>query len=476
MALCAAPAFAQPPGTAAPTESDVADTRTLEARAHFKAGTKLYRDGNYGGALAEFEEAYRLKPGPGSLQNVALSQKGLFRYAEAAATLEQLLEQHRAELSEEESRAVRDALSELRGLIASVRLRIAPESARVLLDGRLLTSSERAAPIVLNVGEHTLSVDAPGYAPERRVLRIAGGQRELPIAVDLRCVSGFVQVTSNDPSASIAIDGVPMARRSYEGPVEPDVEHLAQVYREGIEPFEQTFAVAACRTLRIEAKLEGLERAVAGVDAAGPPASPPRRSQRGFYGLASLELFALSRQPLDLDSSLATRGGGLGALGLRAGYRPSNPLAFELMFGVGALQVRGAPDPGRPEPRRDYSLRTFHVGPNVSLMTAGEKVRLLATLGAGVVHHRLELEGVGSAPKALARGVDPYLRLEVGVAINYRHFLGQLSLVGLLDGTTALQNGFTDATNRHLTEGTSPTLAMLGVALRGGLSQWRPSR
>src|SRR5262249_1577746 len=159
---------------------------TLDARKHFKAGIKLYRDGNYGGALAEFEEAYRLKPGAGSLQNIALSQKGLFRYAEAAATLEQLLQRHAAELSEGDRKAVDDALSELRGLVASVRLRVLPESARVLLDGRQLTPAEWAAPLVLNVGEHTFSADAPGYAPERRTLRIAGGASEVPVSIELR--------------------------------------------------------------------------------------------------------------------------------------------------------------------------------------------------------------------------------------------------------------------------------------------------
>src|SRR6187399_627350 len=67
---------------------------TAEARRHFKLGIKLYQDTNYPGALAEFEAAYAAKPGPGSLQNIALCQKALFRYREAAATLEQLLKSH----------------------------------------------------------------------------------------------------------------------------------------------------------------------------------------------------------------------------------------------------------------------------------------------------------------------------------------------------------------------------------------------
>src|SRR5688572_12729410 len=84
-ALPAAPA-ADPSATSSSTATAEA---TAEARRHFKLGIKLYQDTNYPGALAEFEAAYAAKPGPGSLQNVALCQKALFRYREAAATLEE---------------------------------------------------------------------------------------------------------------------------------------------------------------------------------------------------------------------------------------------------------------------------------------------------------------------------------------------------------------------------------------------------
>lgn len=464
---------AKPPALEAP------DTQTLEARRHFKSGTKLYRDGNYGGALAEFEEAYRLKPGAGSLQNVALSQKGLFRYSEAATTLEQLLAKHAGELSDGERQAVSDALTELKGLIASIKLRVQPELARVLLDGRPLSPSDWASPIVLNVGEHTLTVDAPGYTSERRVLRVAGGQRELPVDIDLRCVAGFVDVTSNDPTANIAIDGLPKARRAYKGPVEPDVDHLLQVYREGVEPFEQTFQVGVCKTVTIQARLEGLEGAPAAepVDPSQPiPGAPPQRAQKGFYGLVALDLLGLSKQPLALDVSKAQSGGGLGAIGLRAGYRLSNPVAFDLMLNVGALEVEGAYDKDNVARRRDYSLRSIHFGPNLKLMTTGEKLRFVTTVGAGVVHHRLAVEAAGEAQAAEVRGLDPYFALELSLGFNYGRFLGELGLVALIDGSTQLQNGFKDEQNASLTRDLGTTLPMIGIGLRGGFSQWKPVR
>jgi hypothetical protein len=462
--LLALPAPAQ---SVRENEPETPDAATLDARRHFKAGTKLYRDGNYGGALAEFEEAYRLKPGPGSLQNVALSQKGLFRYFEAAESLELLLTRHGAELSDGEQRAVADALSELRGLVVTVRVRVLPAGARVVMDGRVLSEQELAAPLVLNVGEHTFSADAAGYAPEKRVLRLAGGQRDVPVELTLRCTSGFVHVTSNDPTANIAIDGLPKARRVFTGPVEPGTEHLLQVYREGVETYEQTFEVGLCETLRLHAELEGLDAAPAAapVDPRLPlPEAPQRRTQKGWFGFVTLDLLGVTRKPLALDYSSA-RGGRVGALGVRAGYRLPGPLAFALRGDVSSLRVEGARDAG--DQVRDFSLSSIHLGPELKLMTGGDNLRFVATVGAGLVQHRLALSPEES------HGLDPYFALELAFGFNYRHVLGELSLVTQLDGISSLQGGLSEDINQHLTKSLGATLPMIGIGLRAGFSQWR---
>src|SRR5690606_7503881 len=74
--------------TPAASESHSAESAAvLAARRHFENGVRLYQDANYSAALIEFEAANELKPGSASLQNIALCQKALFRYAAAAATL-----------------------------------------------------------------------------------------------------------------------------------------------------------------------------------------------------------------------------------------------------------------------------------------------------------------------------------------------------------------------------------------------------
>jgi hypothetical protein len=198
--------------------------------------------------------------------------------------------------------------------------------------------------------------------------------------------------------------------------------------------------------------------------------------QKGFYGLLSLDLLGLSRQPLALDVSKA-QGGGLGALGLRAGYRISNPVALDLMLDVGALEVEGAYDEDHPNRPRDYSLRSIHFGPNLKLMTTGEKLRFVTTVGAGIVHHRLAVKAADVANDAEVRGIDPYFLLELSLGINFKQFLGELGLIALIDGSTALQKGFEgDLENQNLTRDLGTTLPMIGIGLRGGFSQWKPGR
>jgi hypothetical protein len=304
---------------------------------------------------------------------------------------------------------------------------------------------------------------------------MAGGQRELPVDVELRCVAGFVDITSNDPTANIAIDGLPKARRAYKGPVEPDTDHLLQVYREGVEPFEQTFQVGVCKTISIKAQLEGLDSAPPAdlQDAGAAPGAPPKRAQKGFFGLLSLDLLGLSKQPLNLTK--AQSGGGFGALGVRAGYRLSNPIALDLRLDAGVLSAQGAFDEVNMA-SRDYSLTSIHFGPDLKLMTTGDRLRFVTTIGAGIVHHRLSVIAAGKVARDQVRGVDPYFSFELGMGFNYRQFVGEIGLLALIDGSTALQKGFSDASNKALTQDLGTTLPMVGFGLRGGFSQWRPAR
>lgn len=456
------------------TSSNATPEATAEARRHFKLGIKLYQDTNYPGALAEFEAAYAAKPGPGSLQNVALCQKALFRYREAAATLEQLLRVHGSELSEGETKAVTEAIAELHGLVGSIVVSVEPSEAKVSIDGRALPLSELRAGVELNVGEHTLVADLPGYARLSRVVRVASGQKQLPIELKLKATDGFLNVIASDPRAAIAIDGTTRAFHEWRGSVKPDSDHLIQVFREGYESYETNVSVALGKTLEVRAELgpriDGEPAVVPLEKPGGMPAPPPPRVPRGYYGLLTLAALGLGQHPLQLSGTRADSA--MGTIGLRGGYRMWAPVAAEFMLDFGKLDVKNATSDESMTPRH-YSLGAFRFGPNLRLMTTGKKLRFSSTIGAGAVYHKLVLDPVdtdASLTGGSASGFDPYFLLELGAQWSLGHFLLGAEVVALIDGATSLNKRKIEGESTAF--GSTNTLPLFGLGIHGGYSLW----
>jgi hypothetical protein len=490
-------AFAQ---EAAPHPAPVAEPSsattdpTVEARRHFQSGVKLYRDANYPGALAEFEAAYELKPGPSSLQNVALSQKALFRYGEAAETLKLLLERHGAELSEDERRAMRLAVEELEGLIGSVLVTVEPANARVTINGQLVTPEQRGKRLRVNVGEHTVVAEAPGYTRATKTFRVAGGQNDVPVVLALEPTGGFVEVTAEDPEAVIAIDGKPLARGRFSGPLSPDEEHLVQVYREGYEPFEQSVNLELGKTLLIRVprgeRIEGSEPVIDLGTKKGLPPPPKDKRHLGWYGLASVSVLGTGTAPLDFEVENARASTSAGAIGVRGGYRFWKSISADLMLEFSNLKVDNACDPERTDEAetkcdasnqisRSYQVKSVRLGANLRFLSSGEKVRFIVGAGTGIVHHTLELDALNSAnfPEATggnAAGVDPYFALEAGIGFNFGHWMIEAAAIAMVDGTSSLSGTFDGKDSGDAFGETDSTLPVAGLSLRFGYSQWLP--
>ncbi len=458
--------------------------RTEQAKRHFTSGVKLFQDGNYAGALAEFEAAYRNKPGPNSLKNVALSQKGLFRYAEAADTLEQVLKRHDAELSAEERVAIRAAIDELASLVGSIVVRASVPDARLSVNGRQLEAEESQRPLRLNVGEHTLVAEAPGYARATRIVRVAGGQRDVVVDIQMKATSGFIEVRAQSPEDAIAIGGVPLKFGYYRGPFPPG-RHLVQVYRSGFAGHEQMVMVELGSTVTVEApaleaRLEPapVERATAASQA------------RGWYGLIALSGLGLGNEPKDLDFSNTDAAGG--SFGVRAGYRLWTPIAVELLLETGRHELTNVCDkrvesttatrPCDTSPfNRTLRLDSFRLGPNLRIMSAGHTLRFTSVLGVGAVRHRLLLDPPSGSdedrekalPGGEAKGWDPYFLLEVGAQYNWGHVLLELNATVFLDGASNTRGNFDDGSTWAPYEETGGIL-MAGLGLRAGWSEWTP--
>lgn len=439
------------------------EAQKAESRRHFQSGISLYEDHNYTAALAEFEAAYRQFPSASALQNVALCQKQLYRYSEARESLARLLRDHWRELDTAERAAVDNAVAELGALIGSVQLTVSPADAKLVLDGRSISPEERLQPIVLDVGEHRVSAEAPGFASISRAFRIAGGHVEVPIALVLTETSGVVTVTAPDAQTAIAIDGRPVAFAEWSGRLDPG-RHIVQVYREGFEPFEEEIDVEVGSKTVVKGVL-GDRTESAGHDDTNPDKT--KRSQTGIYGLGAVGVFVPRGHPLGFDADSNYNLGWL--LGVRAGYRLMTALGVEAQVDSAEFAVNGhcttlVPSACPTLTSLSYHLDARHVGAAVRLFSSSETFRLTLLAGGGAVSHDLRFGNFKAA------GLDPYFSLEGGLQINWRHSLWEIVATAQFDGAASIHVG----DYRPYAEANG--IQMYGLGLRVGWGEWQPTR
>ena len=105
-----------------------------QARAQFERGVGLYEAQDYAGALAAFQEAYRIAPHPTVRVNMANCYEHLNRPIEAIHHFERFLAESPA-APRPQRRVVEGAGAALRCTIGEIPLSVSPGRARNTLDG-----------------------------------------------------------------------------------------------------------------------------------------------------------------------------------------------------------------------------------------------------------------------------------------------------------------------------------------------------
>lgn len=170
----------EPPGpvTNASGASNQASGNTIkQAQALFNQGRAAYLKGQKEEALRLFQESHGLVPRPSTLINVSVCEEELGRIKSAL--------EHSREVARQlpsGSALLPDVISRITALEARVpRLRVAlasgvPVTAEVRLDGSALTSDALRGEVLLDPGEHTLTVDVPGRPQRSFKVKLAEGE------------------------------------------------------------------------------------------------------------------------------------------------------------------------------------------------------------------------------------------------------------------------------------------------------------
>lgn len=168
----------QTPATASATaepNADSADSAARQqARQRFEAGMKLYEEGDYALALLEFERAHSLVPGYRVLYNIGQVNIQLGRYARATQKLRQFLAEGGDEIAPDRRASVLADLNMLEGRTANLLVSVDPPGTEIVLDNDVIATAPMLEPLLVDAGEHRLTLRKVGYIEQTRPIALAG--------------------------------------------------------------------------------------------------------------------------------------------------------------------------------------------------------------------------------------------------------------------------------------------------------------
>lgn len=462
-AACAAGAVSAGPSPAA-AQAD-------PYRQHMDNGVKLFQDGNYEAALAEFEAAYRARPKASPLLNIALSQKALFRYAKAIGALERALAQHRDTMDASDIRSAEQAIQEMRALLARIEVEVTPPQATLIVDGEEQPpSAEGRWTLDLGPGQHRIAARAEGHAPAEESVALVSGQRDRTLRLALTPDKGFVTIDAGDPQIAISVDQQVMGHGRWSGYLAPGA-HVVQMTRPSGGTYSAQILVAAGKAQEVRPGPGGVPATPATTTPLPPPPPPPPRSapikpaQRGVYLLASASLLWPLGRPEGFPAADANSGG---AGALRAGYRVNNTAAFDVMLQYMNVTIEAnATDPAIGRAPR-YTFETGRLGANLRLLSPGELLRVTGSVGGGVSYDSIRFNGAQCTGCFDADGFDPFIFADLGVELDFGGPLVGLALEGYFQSARGVDAGVDDDEDVFAPR----ALLHLGGSLRVGYAFW----
>ncbi len=247
--LCiATPALAQTGGPLTPL------TQSLQgdAKAAYDSGELLVQNGDFKGALAKLKQAYTASQDARLLYEMAICQKELRHYAAMQSLLDQYLRDAEGSIPEATRSAVDEALAAIKNLVASVTVNSLEPDATVLLDGEVVGTTPLAAPLVVDLGKHTVAAKKAGFETNEQTVDALGGSA-VSLTLVLIAQAHVAQLAvSSDANATVKIDSRPVGVGHFEGQLVPGL-HQVQLTEHGKEPYRATIELhdGESRTLQV---------------------------------------------------------------------------------------------------------------------------------------------------------------------------------------------------------------------------------
>jgi hypothetical protein len=233
----------------------LSDSLAGPARDAFTSAEVLMNNSDFGGALAKYEQAYEASKDPRLLFNMAICARNLKEYARMQGLLTRYEREAAAKMSADERANVEAALSAIRNLVGTVRVTASQEGASVTVDGRDRGLTPLAEPIVLDLGEHKVTVSKAGFKAFEQPALVQGGA-EMVVAATLVAERHVAQlVVGAEEGATILVDGTNIAKGRYDGQLAPG-PHDVEVTEPGKLPYRAQVDLHDGETRTVDVTLE----------------------------------------------------------------------------------------------------------------------------------------------------------------------------------------------------------------------------
>ncbi|MFT3924830.1 MAG: tetratricopeptide repeat protein [Myxococcales bacterium] len=174
-----------------------------------------YERGNFEEAREHLRAAHEAYPNARTYRGLGKAEFELRNYGESVKMLEAALTSQVKPLDATLRAEVEAILARARAYVGEVHVNVEPGTATVSVDGVLMASGPDAA-LALVVGDHVLEFRASGHLPERRAIRVKGGE-SMTVRVVLPSPNdsgdGHQTIVALQPQASPLVDTATRKRR-----------------------------------------------------------------------------------------------------------------------------------------------------------------------------------------------------------------------------------------------------------------------
>jgi hypothetical protein len=160
-------------------QDEPADPNAAKADALFNEGRDLMTKGDFANACPKFEESQKLRPGIGTLFNLADCHEKSGKMIQAYQEFKEVVDRTKVALQPERQKIAEDRVAALEAKLGKLVIQIPPTQLRVTveLDGTALLPDRIGVPLLVPSGEHTVKAITPqdGGDPYEATFTMAGG-------------------------------------------------------------------------------------------------------------------------------------------------------------------------------------------------------------------------------------------------------------------------------------------------------------